>query len=146
MQDALLVEQYEALAMMKTASATDRDTMSHLVTSNVQLSTHLVEKSAALAAENETIHSLHSVSRANGENVSSSATRATINATAQVRPATNNEKYCWSHGYQIHADHTSMTCTRRAEGHQEAATIQQPGRAPMGPRCSMTSRGSQWAR
>jgi hypothetical protein len=122
MQDALLVEQSEALAMMTIASATYRDILSHLITSNAQLSTHLAEKSAALAAAHETIRSLCSVTRVNGGNTTASATRAMSNATARSRPATNNENYCWSHGYQIHADHTSMTCTRRAEGHQEAAT------------------------
>jgi hypothetical protein len=45
MQDALLVEQHEALAMMATASATDRDTLSHLVTYNAQFFTHLAENS-----------------------------------------------------------------------------------------------------
>jgi hypothetical protein len=44
LQDALLLEQSEALVMMATASATDMDTMSNLVTSNDQLSTHLAER------------------------------------------------------------------------------------------------------
>jgi hypothetical protein len=122
MQNALLIEQSEALAMMATASAADRDTMSNLVTSKYQLSTHLAERSAALATANETIHSLRSVSSAIGGSAYTSAARYPSNGTARVHPATNNENYCWSHGYQIHADHTSMTCTRRAEGHQELAT------------------------
>jgi hypothetical protein len=108
--------------MMATVSATDRDTMSNLVTSNVQLSTHLAERSVALATANETIRSLQSDSRANGGNACTSAARAPSNATTRLCPATNNENYCWSHGYQIHEDHTSMTCTMRAEGHHELAT------------------------
>jgi hypothetical protein len=51
-----------------------------------------------------------------------SKTHATNSGTARVSPVTNNYNYCWSHGYQIHVDHTSMACTRRAEGHQELAT------------------------
>ena len=30
--------------------------------------------------------------------------------------------YCWTHGLGLNAKHTSPTCSRRAEGHQEAAT------------------------
>jgi hypothetical protein len=41
LQDALLIEQSEALTVMATASATDWDTMSNLVTSNTQLSMYL---------------------------------------------------------------------------------------------------------
>jgi hypothetical protein len=122
MHNALLIEQSEAIAMMATASATYRDTMSNLFTSNAQLSTHLVERSVALATANETIRSLRAVLRANGGSVTPSAARAPSNATARVYPATNNRNHCWSHGYHFHADHTSMTCTRRAEGNQELAT------------------------
>jgi Tfp pilus assembly major pilin PilA len=40
------------------------------------------------------------------------------------RPAktTNNDSYCWSHGYQVAKSHTSATCNVRKNGHQEAAT------------------------
>jgi hypothetical protein len=31
--------------------------------------------------------------------------------------------YCWSHGLIRNPNHTSRTCTTRAEGHQEAATL-----------------------
>jgi hypothetical protein len=41
LQDTLLIEQSEALAMMVTSSAADRVTMSHLITTNAQLSSHL---------------------------------------------------------------------------------------------------------
>jgi hypothetical protein len=123
-----LIEQSEALAMMATASAADRGTMSLLFTTNDQLSTHLAEKSAALAAANESIRSSRSVFRPTGGGATTAAVLTQNNARssnggpARVRPATNNENYCWSHGYQIHADHNSMNCTRRAQGHQELAT------------------------
>jgi hypothetical protein len=40
------------------------------------------------------------------------------------RPAktTNNNSYCWYHGYQVAKSHTSATCNVRKNGHQEAAT------------------------
>ena len=33
-----------------------------------------------------------------------------------------NTNYCWTHGYNIAANHTSATCRRQAPGHQTAAT------------------------
>jgi hypothetical protein len=30
--------------------------------------------------------------------------------------------YCWSHGYKVKLGHSSLTCTRRQEGHKEGAT------------------------
>jgi hypothetical protein len=35
------------------------------------------------------------------------------------RPAklTNKNNNCWSHGHQVHKDHTSATCKARKDGH-----------------------------
>jgi hypothetical protein len=120
--DALMVEQLEALAMLASASATDRTTLSHLVSSSAQLLTNLAEKVAALAAANEIIRNLQAGARTSGGPSTANATRSAPSATPRARPATNNENDCWSHYYQIHEDHTSMACTIRAAGHQEAAT------------------------
>jgi hypothetical protein len=98
-----------------------------------------------LATANKNTRSLRSASRTNGGGASTSAARSTKSRTARVLPATNNENYCWSHGYQIHADHTSMTCTRRAEGNQELA-IKANNMGGRQWRCSMTIRGSQHTR
>jgi hypothetical protein len=40
----------------------------------------------------------------------------------QPTKTTNNDSYCWSHGYQVAKSHTSATCNVRKNGHQEAAT------------------------
>jgi hypothetical protein len=122
LQDALMAEQPEALTMIASASATDRTTLSHLVSSNAQLATNLAEKAAALAAANEIIRNLRAGARTRGASGTTTTTCSASSATPRARPATNNENFCWSHGYQIHEDHTSLTCTRRAAGHQEAAT------------------------
>jgi hypothetical protein len=122
LQDVLMVEQSEDLDMLESASATDRSTLLYLVSSNAQLSTNLAEKAAALAAANEIIRSLRSGARTSGGSSKASASRSMPNTTTRTRPATNNENYCWYHGYQIHEYYTSMNCTRRAAGHQEAAT------------------------
>jgi hypothetical protein len=34
---------------------------------------------------------------------------------------TNNDIYCWSHGYQVAQSHTSATCNMKKSGHQDAA-------------------------
>jgi hypothetical protein len=34
----------------------------------------------------------------------------------------NNTNYYWSHGHQVHKDHTRATCKARKDGHQEMAT------------------------
>jgi hypothetical protein len=35
---------------------------------------------------------------------------------------TNNENYCWSHGYHVGLNHTSSNCTKKARGHKDNAT------------------------
>ena len=140
-QEAAMSEQSEALALMATASVTDRGTMSSLITSNVQLSSSLAEKAEALATANETIRSLRSENRPSGGRARPSGGGASNVGSNRVRPVTDNDNYCWCHGYQIHVDHTSLTYTRRA-GHQG----QQHGRSPVGTRCCMMCRGSQGQR
>jgi hypothetical protein len=34
---------------------------------------------------------------------------------------TNNDSYCWSHGYQVAKSHTSATCNMKKSGHQDTA-------------------------
>jgi hypothetical protein len=34
---------------------------------------------------------------------------------------TNNNSYCWSHGYQVAKSHTSATCNMKNSGHQDTA-------------------------
>jgi hypothetical protein len=40
----------------------------------------------------------------------------------QPAKITNNDSYCWSHGYQVAQSHTSATCNVGKNGHQDAAT------------------------
>jgi hypothetical protein len=97
-------------------------TLSHRASSSAQLSTNLEEKAATLAAVNEIVRNLRAGARTSGGSGTTTTTRYEPSATPRSRPATAKENYFWSHGYQIHEDHTSMTWMRRASGHQEAAT------------------------
>jgi hypothetical protein len=40
----------------------------------------------------------------------------------KYKTKTKNNNECWSHGYQVGADQTSLTCIKRKEGHNHAAT------------------------
>jgi hypothetical protein len=46
---------------------------------------------------------------------------ATSTPTTYVRNSyrTNNDKYCWSHGYQVGLNHTSANCIKKAPGHKD---------------------------
>jgi phage shock protein A len=39
---------------------------------------------------------------------------------------TNNDSYCWSHGYKVAKSHTSATCNMKKSGHQDAANKSNP--------------------
>jgi hypothetical protein len=45
------------------------------------------------------------------------------NPTTYVRKyyKTNNDKYCWSHGYQVGLNHTSANFTNNSPGHKDNA-------------------------
>jgi hypothetical protein len=39
---------------------------------------------------------------------------------------TNNDNYCWSHGYQVVKAHTSATCNMKKSGHKDTVTKNNP--------------------
>ena len=68
-------------------------------------------------------HSANSATGTTGA-TSSSGTPGGSPPTSTGSTTTNGSlAYCWSHGAGPNHNHTSMTCTRKATGHQEAATI-----------------------
>jgi hypothetical protein len=86
----------------ETASASDRGT-------NAELASHLEAAQAYIKMLKDEILIL----------------KAKIKPAWQgQRPAksTNNNNWCWSHGHQVHKDHTSATCKSIKDGHQEMAT------------------------
>jgi hypothetical protein len=108
-RDDSMQETTEAIAHLATAMASDRGTVATLTTTNAKLA-HQLEATHALIAELK----------------SEVATlKIKIKPVWQgQRPSrtTNNDSYCWSHGYQVAKAHTSATCSIRKTGHQEAAT------------------------
>jgi hypothetical protein len=102
-------ETAEAIAQLATSTASDRGTAATLITTNAKLATKLEAAHALIAQLKSEIATL----------------KIKIKPVWQgQRPTrtTNNDSYCWSHGYQVAKSHTSATCNVRKNGHQETAT------------------------
>jgi hypothetical protein len=108
-RDESMQETAEAIALLATTTASDRGKVATLTTTN-----------AKLANQREAAHAL--IAQLKSE-------IATLKI--KIKPAwqgqrptrtTNNDSYCWSHGYQVAKSHTSATCNVRKTGHQENAT------------------------
>jgi hypothetical protein len=108
-RDGSFQETAEAIAQLATATASDRGTVATLTTTNAKLATQLEAAHALIARLKSEIATL----------------KIKIKPVWQgQRPArtTNNDSYCWSHGFQVAKSHTSATCNVRKTGHQENAT------------------------
>jgi hypothetical protein len=108
-RDDSMQETAEAIAQLATATASDRGTVATLTTTNAKLANQLEADHALIAQLKSKIATLKSKIKP---------------AWQGQRPAkkTNNDIYCWSHGYQVAKSHTSATCNVRKNGHQEATT------------------------
>jgi hypothetical protein len=106
--DESMQDTVKAIAHLATATASDRGTVATLTTPNAKLATQLEAAQALISQLKNEIATL-------------------IN---KIKPAcqgqrpiqtTNNDSYCWSHGYQVAKSHTSATCNMKKSGHQDAA-------------------------
>jgi hypothetical protein len=98
----------DAIAQLATATASDRGTVATLTTTNAKLATQLEAVHAKLAQLKDEIAILKNKIKP---------------AWQGQRPVktTNNDSYCWSHGYQVATSHMSATCNMKKSGHQDAA-------------------------
>jgi hypothetical protein len=102
-------ETAEAIAQLATVTASDRGTVATLTTTNAKLANQLEAAHALIAQLKSEITTL----------------KIKIKPVWQgQRPTrtTNNNRYCWSHGYQVAKSNTSATCNVRKTGHQENTT------------------------
>jgi hypothetical protein len=99
----------EAIAQLAIATTSDRVTVAPLTTTNAKLATQLEAAHALIAQLKNEIATLKNKIQA---------------AWQGQRPVkrTNNDSYCWSHGYQVARSHMSATCNMKKSGHQDAAT------------------------
>jgi hypothetical protein len=108
-RDDSIQEIVDAIAQVATATASDRGTVATLKTTNAKLANQLEAAHALIAQLKHEIATLKNKIKP---------------AWQGQRPAktTNNDSYCWSHGYQVAKSHTSATCNMKKNGHQDAAT------------------------
>jgi hypothetical protein len=103
----------DAIAQLATATASDRGTMATLTTTNAKLATQLEAAHVQIAQLNNEIATLKNKIKP---------------AWQGQRPikTTNNDSYCWSHGYQVAKSHTSATCNMNKSGHQDTVNKSNP--------------------
>jgi hypothetical protein len=107
-RDDSMQETAETTAQLATATASDWGTVATLTTTNDKLANQLEAAHILIAQLKNEIATLTSKMKP---------------AWQGQRPAktTNNDSYCWSHGYPVAKSHTSATCNVRKNRHQEAA-------------------------
>jgi hypothetical protein len=106
-RDESMQDTVDAIAQLATATASERGTVATLTTTNAKLATQLEAAQAQIAQLKNEIATLKNKIKP---------------AWQGQRPVktTNNDSYCWSHGYQVAKSYTSATCNMKKSGHQDA--------------------------
>jgi phage host-nuclease inhibitor protein Gam len=107
----IMQDTVDAIAQLATAS--DRGTVATLTTTNDKLATQLEAAQAQIAQLKNEIATLKNKIKP---------------AWQGQRPikTTNNDSYCWSHGYEVAKSHTSVTFNMKKSGHQDSANKSNP--------------------
>jgi hypothetical protein len=108
-RDDSMQDTFDAIAQLATATASDRGMVATLTTTNAKLANQLEAAHALIVQLKNKITTLKNKIKP---------------AWQGQRPVktTNNDSYCWSHGYQVAKWHTSAACNMKRSGHQDAAT------------------------
>jgi hypothetical protein len=108
-RDDSMQDTFDAIAQLATATASDRGTVATLTTTNAKLVNQMEAAHALIAQLKNEIATLKNKIK---------------NAWQGQRPVktTNNDSYCWSHGYKVAKSHTSATCNMKKSGHQDTVT------------------------
>jgi hypothetical protein len=119
-----------ALANLATATGADRATVAALTQSLAELTAvtkaqdeelrRLIRSGHIAQLPAQSQHTLATVVRGNGRQ-RRSGNNEQVSGTHPLYK-TNNNNYCWSHGYQVGLQPTSATCTERKTGHNPEAT------------------------
>jgi hypothetical protein len=112
-REETMQETVDAIAQLATATASDSGTVSTLTTTNAKLATQLEAAQAQIAQLKNEIATLKNNIKPSWQG---------------QRPVetTNNDSYCWLHGYQVAKSHTSATCNMKNSGHPDAANKSNP--------------------
>jgi predicted RNase H-like nuclease (RuvC/YqgF family) len=112
-REETMQETVKAIAQLGKATASDRGTVATLTTTNAKLATQLEAAQTQIAQLKDEIATLKN----------------------KIKPAwqgqgpiktTDNDSYCWSHGYQVAKSHTSATCNVKNSGHKDAVNKNNP--------------------
>jgi predicted RNase H-like nuclease (RuvC/YqgF family) len=103
----------DAIAQLATATPSDRGTVATLTATNAKLATQLEAAQAQIAQLKDDIATLKNNIKPAWQGQRPSKT-------------TNNDSYCWSHGYQVAKSHTSATYNMKKSRHKDAATKNNP--------------------
>jgi hypothetical protein len=112
-RDETMQDTVDAIAQLATATASDRGTVATLTTTNAKLVTQLEATHAQIAQLKNKIATLKN------------KIKPALKGQRPVK-TTNNDSYCWSHGYQVATSHTSATCNMKKSGHKDAANKSNP--------------------
>jgi hypothetical protein len=107
-----------AMANLATATSADRETVATLTRAIATLMDQLKAKDTREKSQEAEVRRL-----LGGQVHARPAAAPTSTPTTYVRKSyrTNNDNYCWSHGYQVGLNHTSANCTKKAPGHKDNA-------------------------
>ena len=115
----------ETLGKLAHATLEDRRAMANLTQANVKLSEEVEAIKSINLAIRQLQVSLSAMQNASNKNSTPVCTPVVVPNNAGTDKQNKKERkpnqWCWTHG--INKSHNSANCNRRAEGHQEKATI-----------------------
>jgi hypothetical protein len=107
-----------AMANLSTATSADRETVATLTRAIATLTDQLKAKNIWAKSQEAEVRRLLSTHG----NPRPPVVHGSTNTYVRKSYKTNNENYCWSHGYQVGLNHTSANCTKKSPGHEDNAT------------------------
>jgi hypothetical protein len=106
-----------AMANLATATSADRETVATLTRAIATLTDQLKAKDTWAKSQEAEVRILLGVQG----HARPAAAPSTPTTYVRKSYRTNNDNYCWSHGYQVGLNHTSANCTKKAPGHKDNA-------------------------
>jgi hypothetical protein len=103
-----------AMVNLATATSADRETVATLTRAISTLTDQLKYKYIWAKSQEAEVRRLLGVQG----NTRPAAAASTPTTYIRKSYKTNNDNYCWLHGYQVGLDHTSANCTKKAPGHK----------------------------
>jgi hypothetical protein len=105
------------MANLATATSADRETVATLTKAIATLTDQLKAKDIWAKLQEAGVRRLLGVQG----NTRPAATAGTPTTYVRKSYKTNNDYYCWSHGYQVGFNHTSDNYTKKPPGHKDNA-------------------------